>query len=116
GTAKELVEATAKTVLEQIGETYGPTEDVPALVKRTQIALGLHTSTIDRSIPRADALAKILGGLTAIAVGVNEFRNANGSGHGRATVASGLSPRHARLTVNAARTWCEVMLETLADP
>jgi hypothetical protein len=116
GTAKELIEATAKTVLEQVGETYGSSEDMPALVKRAQTALGLHTSNIDRSIPRTHALAKILGGLAAIAVGVNEFRNANGSGHGRATVARGLSPRHARLTVNAARTWCEAMLETLADP
>ncbi|MFJ3206043.1 abortive infection family protein [Streptomyces sp. NPDC086989] len=46
-----------------------------------------------------------------------ELRNQGfGSGHGQASAPSGLGTRHARLTVNAAVTWCELILDTLADP
>ncbi|MFE2273670.1 abortive infection family protein [Streptomyces lavendulae] len=39
-----------------------------------------------------------------------------GSGHGQASAPSGLGVRHARLTANAAVTWCELTLDTMADP
>ncbi|MEW1626840.1 abortive infection family protein [Streptomyces sp. NPDC089173] len=52
-----------------------------------------------------------------IAVGVAELRNQGfGSGRGQASAPSGLGVRHARLTVNAAVTWCELILDTLSDP
>ena len=35
--------------------------------------------------------------------------------HGHKGERVGLRPRHARLAVNAAMTWCSVMLDTLAD-
>jgi Abortive infection C-terminus len=39
-----------------------------------------------------------------------------GTGHGSATARVGLGSRHAHLAVNAALTWCQLMLDTLADP
>jgi hypothetical protein len=42
GTAKELVESTAKTVLLEMGEPVNDREDLPALVSRAQRALGVR--------------------------------------------------------------------------
>ncbi|WP_331731830.1 abortive infection family protein [Streptomyces sp. NBC_00073] len=62
-------------------------------------------------------IKRTLSGAVNIAVGVAERRNQGfGSGHGQASAPSGLGVRHARLTVNAAVTWCEPILDTLADP
>ncbi|MEU5066102.1 abortive infection family protein [Streptomyces virginiae] len=61
-------------------------------------------------------LKKILSGAVKIAVGVAGLHNQGfGSGHGQASASSGLGVRHARLTVNAAVTWCELILDTMAD-
>ena len=63
-----------------------------------------------------DAVKKILGGASTIALGVAELRNRGyGTGHGAAGRRVGLSPRHAHLAVNAAVTWCQLMLDTLND-
>lgn len=62
-------------------------------------------------------MKKILGGVSAIAIGVAELRNRGyGTGHGAAGERTGLGDRHAHLAVNAALTWCQLMLDTLADP
>lgn len=37
-------------------------------------------------------------------------------GHGQASIPAGLGIRHAHLAVNAVFTWCQLMLDTLADP
>jgi hypothetical protein len=51
-----------------------------------------------------------------IATSIAELRNRGyGTGHGPANARIGLGPRHARLTINAARLWCEFVLDTLAD-
>jgi hypothetical protein len=118
GAAKQLIEATAKVVLKERGQPVSDHDDLADLVKRSQQALLLHPrqSPALTDPDAASAVKKILGGLSSIALGVTELRNQYGSGHGRLSAPSGLSPRHARLAVNAASTWCEVMLETLADP
>lgn len=118
GAAKQLIEATAKMVLKERGEPVNDHDDLADLVKRSQQSLLLHPrqSPVLTDPDATNAVKRILGGLSSIALGVTELRNQYGSGHGRLTAPSGLSPRHARLAVNAASTWCEVMLETLADP
>ncbi|NJP90904.1 abortive infection family protein [Nonomuraea sp. FMUSA5-5] len=118
GAAKQLIEATAKIVLKERGESLSDHDDLADLVKRSQQSLLLHPrQSPSLSNPdAAGAVKRILGGLSSIALGVTELRNQYGSGHGRLSAPTGLSPRHARLAVNAASTWCEVMLETLADP
>lgn len=115
GAVKELIEATAKTVLEHVGETFAKDADLPALLSQTQDVLGLSVCGVDGAIDSSTAIKKVLGGLKGIAIGITELRNAEGSGHGRAR-ASNLVSRHARLAVNAGRAWCEIVIDTFGDP
>lgn len=115
GAVKELIEATAKTVLEHLGETVAKDADLPSLLSRTQDVLGLSASGVSGTVDSSGAIKKVLGGLKGVAIGITELRNAEGSGHGR-TRASNLAARHARLAVNAGRTWCEIVLDTYSDP
>lgn len=115
GTAKELVESTAKTVLQERGLQVDDKQNLPVLVKQAQDALGLHPATAQPGPDGTGAVKRILGGLTSVAVGLGELRNLYGTGHGPKGKRVGLQPRHAQLAVNAAVTWCSVMLDTLAD-
>lgn len=117
GSAKQLIEATAKTVLRERGIVIDENAKVPALVKQAQKALHLDASSATPGPDGTDAVKKILGGVSSIAVGVAELRNRGyGTGHGQASVPSNLGVRHAQLAANAALTWCQLMLDTLADP
>lgn len=117
GAAKQLVEATAKVVLSERRLPVAADAKVPELVKAAQQALQLHPSSKIPGPDSSEAVKRILGGVSSIAVGVAELRNRGyGSGHGQASTPTGLSPRHAHLAVNAAITWCHLLLDTLADP
>ncbi|MCF7547164.1 abortive infection family protein [Pseudonocardia sp. WMMC193] len=117
GSAKELIESTAKVVLIERGEVVDGKADIQALIKKAQELLLLHPSQATVGPDGSDAVKKILGGATSIAVGVAELRNRGwGTGHGAAGRRVGLRPRHAHLAVNAAVTWCQLMLDTLQDP
>jgi hypothetical protein len=114
GSAKELIESTAKLVLRETGTTFDPRADVPDLVKQATEALMVHPTSAGPD--GSDAVRKILGGGVTIANRVAELRNSYGTGHGQAERRTGLRTRHARLAINAARLWCEFMLDTLSDP
>jgi len=117
GSAKELIESTAKVVLKERGLPVDDKADLPALVREAQQALGLHPSSAVPGPDGSDAVKKILGSVSGIAIGLAELRNRGyGTGHGPATAPAGLSRRHAHLAVNAAFTWCQLILDTLADP
>jgi hypothetical protein len=116
GVAKELIESTAKLVLEALGERYDDKADVPTLVKQTQRALALHPSTLAPTTKGVESVRRILAGLSSIAVGVAELRNLYGTGHGKTQRVAGLGSRHAQLAVDAASTYCRALLATLADP
>lgn len=64
GSAKELIESTAKVVLTELGQPVDDKADVPALVKDAQIALGLHPSSQATGPDSNDAVKKILGSVT----------------------------------------------------
>ncbi|MEV6909080.1 abortive infection family protein [Amycolatopsis sp. NPDC051071] len=117
GSAKELIESTAKVVLVERGRPVNEKDDLPALARAAQDALGLHPSSATRGPDGSDAVKKILGAVTTIAAGFGELRNRGyGTGHGPAAARTGLHLRHAHLAVNAAVTWCQLLLDTLADP
>lgn len=117
GTAKELVESTSKAVLQERGQEVADKDDLPTLVKRAQEAIGLHPGSIHPGPDSTGAIKRILGGLTSIVIGLGELRNRGyGTGHGPKGERVGLRPRHAQLAVNAAVTWCGIMLDTLDDP
>lgn len=117
GSAKELVESTAKVVLIERGRTVNDKDDLPVLARAAQEALGLHPSSTAPGPDGSDAVKKILGAVTTIATGLGELRNRGyGTGHGAAAARVGLRRRHAHLAVNAAVTWCQLLLDTLDDP
>lgn len=117
GSAKELIESTAKIVLKERSLPVDDKADLPALVRDAQQALGLHPSAASPGPDCSDAIKKILGSVSGIAIGLAELRNRGyGTGHGPAKAPTGLGARHAHLAVNAAFTWCQLMLDTLADP
>ena len=65
---------------------------------------GLHPLLRRPRADGSDGVKKILGSITGVAISVAELRNRGyGTGHG------------ASLAVNAAITWCQLMLDTLAD-
>jgi hypothetical protein len=111
--AKALVEATTKTVLQELGESYDERADVPALVKAAQKALQLDPSSLAPSAKGAETTKRILSNLSQVAIGIAELRNEYGPDHGRTTPTVGLGPRHAHLAVGAATTYCRMLLETL---
>lgn len=116
GSAKELIESTAKAVLAEVGLPVDGKADVPALVRDAQLALGLHPSSYALGPDGSDAVKRILGAVSSVALGVAELRNRGyGTGHGAAGQRVGLRIRHAHLAVNAAITWCQLMLDTLSD-
>ncbi|WP_202876096.1 abortive infection family protein [Kribbella sp. VKM Ac-2566] len=116
GSAKELVESTAKVVLRQCGVPVNEKDDLPALVKQAQEALAVHPGGVSVGADGADGVKKILGGAITITTSIAELRNRGyGTGHGPGQARTGLSARHARLALHGARTWCEFMLDTLAD-
>jgi hypothetical protein len=115
GSSKELIESVCKLALEHLGETYDAHTGIPVLVKQTLKALHLHPDTVAPTAPAAETIKRILGSLSALAIGVAELRNEIGTGHGRAVVHS-LSARHAHLAVGAATTFARLLLETLEDP
>lgn len=115
GSAKDLIEATAKTVLNELGIDFHERDDVPALARAVQKTLGLHPDVIAPTRPGAEAVRKILGGLTAISTGIAELRNHYGTGHGRGHTVL-LEARHAELAVDASVLYCRTVLAALADP
>lgn len=117
GSAKELIESTAKLVLRERGLPVPSADDLPQLVKAAQEALLIHAKQVIGGPDRAPSVRRILSSAGGVAIGVAELRNAGfGTGHGQDAVRVGLGPRHARLAVNAARLWCEFVLDTLGDP
>ncbi|MER5635151.1 abortive infection family protein [Streptomyces nitrosporeus] len=117
GAAKQLIEATAKTALRELAIEIDSNAALPSLINTVQKSLKLDAASAPAGPDGSKAIKKVLSGAINIAVGVAELRNQGfGSGHGQASAPSGLGVRHARLTVNAAVTWCELILDTLADP
>lgn len=114
GAAKDLIEATAKHVLVEIGEVVRA--NMMELTRLAQRKLALHPEVLSPTRQGAETIKKILGSLTVIAAGVVELRNLYGTGHGQVDRPLGLHARHARLTAHAAQAYVNFLLETLHDP
>ena len=113
--AKALVEATCKLVLEELGIAYDDRADIPELVKAVQKALKIHPDDIAPTAKGRDTIVRTLSNLSQLVVGLAEFRNEYGPDHGRTRSTSGVRPRHAHLAVGAAQTFCRFLLETLKE-
>lgn len=114
GTAKELVETVAKTILDDLGISYGKKDDLPTLVKAVRKELRLVPGDIQESASAADVIRRILSNLATVTDGIASLRNSHGTGHGRSRQQAGLQPRHARLAAGAAATLATFLFETHA--
>lgn len=112
GSAKELVEATLKTILRAKGAQFDSSEELPKLLKLVQKELELVPADIPEAAKGAESIRRVLSNLGSIVYGVAELRNLYGSGHGRSGSLKGLTPRHARLVVSSAGALCAFLLET----
>jgi hypothetical protein len=117
GAAKELVEATAKHVLLELGEEPPPNSDLATLSKLALKKLNLHPEAIAPTTPGAHTMVRILGSLGQTAGGLAELRNLGyGTGHGTGRRVHGLTRRHAEFAARAAITYTSFVLDTLHDP
>jgi hypothetical protein len=112
GTAKDMVEATAKFVLEELGLKVSKKADFNYLWHLARERLGLHPSQVDASTVGGEAIRKIMQSSWTIAEQVNVLRGLQGTGHGR-TLPTGVSPELALLVVREACTVAEFALNTL---
>lgn len=112
--AKALIEAACKLVLEELDEIYDEREDMPGLVRRVQQALKLHPDVLAPTAKGRETIVRVLSNLSQVALGVAELRNEYGADHGRSRSVRGIGPRHANLAVGCASTFCRLLIETLA--
>lgn len=99
GSAKELLETVMKAVL---GDPHSK-DDLPALMKRCRVELGLEGTG-------ADSTKRLVGSLSQVVASVAELRNALGTGHGRAGSAEPTAPM-ARLAVDSAVALSRFLLD-----
>jgi Abortive infection C-terminus len=112
GSAKELIEAVCKDIIERSGEAFDKAANPSALVRQALKCLHLAPDDIPERSRGVDAIKATLNGLGNIAHQMDELRALYGSGHGKPSSARGLTPRHARLSVGAAGTLCLFLIET----
>lgn len=112
GASKELVEAVAKYIIQQHGDTITASESVQALLKKATGHLGLAADDIPESAKGAESIKKVLNSLGTIVHGMAELRNLYGTGHGRLGSKQAVYPRHAKLAVGAAVTLSTFLLDT----
>ncbi|MCY3618874.1 MAG: abortive infection family protein [Acidimicrobiaceae bacterium] len=112
GTAKEMLESTAKYVLEVFSVPYGPRMSFDELWHHARERLVLLPEQVDTSKPGGSQVRAMLGAAWTIAKTANEIRNLEGTGHGR-TLPTGVTPEMALLVVREACSVAELSLSTL---
>lgn len=112
GTAKELVETVAKTILDELRIEYAKNDDLGALVKAARKSLKLVPEDVPDSVKASDTVRRLMSNLGAVTDSLAALRNAYGTGHGRSAQTGGLEPRHARLAVGSAATLATFLFET----
>jgi hypothetical protein len=112
GSAKELVETVAKTILTNRRITYGASDDLLHLGKAVFKALKQLPDDIPNAAKGADTIKKMLSNLASVIQGIAEMRGLYGTGHGKDGKAKGLQPRHARLVVGMATSLAVYWVDT----
>lgn len=112
GTAKDLLEAVAKFVLEESGITMPASASFDQLWHVARERLGVLPERVDQAIPGFEAIRAIHQSSWTIARNVNELRKLQGTGHGR-TLPTGVSEDLALLVVREACSVADYMLRQL---
>ena len=114
GTAKDLLEATARHVLFRQTADYRPKDDFPTTLYGAFYALGLQPAPLLLPQLASDPHVAVEQCMYLLANAVNRLRNKEGTGHGRATPAD-LTEREARLSIQAMGLISQFMLDKLAE-
>lgn len=112
GTAKDLLEAVAKFVLQELGMPYRQNADFNELWYHARDRLGIHPKDVASSLPGAAAIQAVMQSAWTIAEAVNQLRNLQGTGHGR-TLPTGVTTEMALFVVREACGVAEYVLTTL---
>jgi len=112
GTAKEMLESTAKYVCEAFTVPYRENTSFSELWHLARDRLSLLPQHVDLSKAGGKELRVILQSSWSIAEMTNQLRNYEGTGHGR-TLPTAISPEVALLVVREACSVTEFVLETL---
>ena len=105
--ARTLLETVCKHILDDIGVEYDSGADLPNLYRLTAEALKLAPSQHTEPI-----LKQVLGGCTAVVVGIGAMRNKLGDAHGKGKSDVKAEPRHAELAVNLAGAAATFLVQT----
>lgn len=108
--ARTLLESVCKTILDDVGETYGSGDDLPKLYRAVSKALKLAPADYTD-----EQLRRILGGATTVVEGLGSLRNREGDAHGRGRKSYKPSARHAGLAVNLAGSVAVFLMQTWED-
>lgn len=109
GTAKDLLEAIGKFVLEERAMLPSQRLDFDEVLHLALDQLGLLPTMVDATSPGGMQLRAIYQSAKTIASTVNELRNVQGSGHGR-TLPTGVTPEAGRYVIREAAHVAELML------
>lgn len=112
GTAKDLLEAVAKFVLEELSIPVNPRADFAELWFHARDRLGIQPKQVAADLPGATVIQKVMQSAWSIAEAVNQLRNLQGTGHGR-TLPTGVTAEMALLVVREACSVAEYVLATL---
>ena len=112
GTAKEMLESTAKYVLEEFSVPYTAKTDFDHLWHLARDRLGLIPQSVDTTRAGGEEVREILQSSWSIARMTNTLRNHEGTGHGR-TLPTSVTPDIANLVVREACSVAELVLATL---
>ncbi|MFD3836712.1 abortive infection family protein [Streptomyces sp. NPDC058642] len=111
GSAKELLETVLKSILGLHGTGKETKLEVPALIKKANVQLGLNAGGVLGSDAAAEQRRKVLGSLAQVVTSTAELRNAGfGTGHGISQRPE-LDVPTARMVVDAAVTVAHFYME-----
>ena len=105
--ARTLLESVCKHILDEAGETYEETWDLPKLYKTAAEQLNLSPNQHQEQI-----FKQILGGCQTVVSGLGALRNKLGDAHGKSKGHVKPSERHAALAVNLAGTVATFFVNT----
>ena len=103
--SKTVLEATCKYILEELGATYGQSDDLPKLFKETSRRLALSPG------PGTEQPVKqIMSGVVSVVNGMSSLRNNVSDAHAIGSNQARPAEHHATLCVSLAGTLCEYLL------
>ena len=112
GTAKDLLESTAKFVLEELAVPYRANADFSELWFHARDRLGILPQHVSDTMVGARQIKSILQSAWTIAEQTNQLRGLQGTGHGR-TLPTGVTAEMALLVVREACSVVEFTLRVL---